>query len=57
MYQVGVPPKPGHPPVLRWIAESALAHSAEADAWKYAWWNRETQVYENPPDDDDDEDL
>ena len=57
MYQVGVPPRPGHPPVLRWIAESALEHSAEADAWKYAWWNRETQVYENPPDDDDDEDL
>ena len=47
MYQVRVPQRPGHPPVLRWIAESALEPSGEADAWNYAWWNRETQMYED----------
>ena len=56
MYQVRVPPRPGHPPVLRWIAESALEPSAEADVWDYAWWNRETQTYEDPPDEEEDDD-
>lgn len=56
MYQVKVPRGPIDPPVLQWIAASALEPSAEADAWDLAWWNRETETYEDPPDEDD-EDL
>ena len=56
-YQVDHQSKPGQPPVLRWIVASHLEPSAEADAWAYAWWNRETQEYENPPDDENDDEA
>ncbi len=49
MYQVKVLQKPGHQPVRQWIAESAVEPSSDADAWDYAWWNRETEAYEEPP--------
>ncbi len=51
MYQVAVVPRPGQRPVKRWIAASAIEPSAVADAWEYACWNRETEEYEDPPDD------
>ena len=52
-YQVRAPQRMGQPPLLRWVSESSVEPSADADAWKYAWWNRETETYENPPEDDD----
>ena len=51
MYQVkAFSPRPWEPPLLHWIPDSALEPSADADGWDYAWWNRETQTYEDPPD-------
>ena len=51
MYQVKFPPKPGQSsPVLQWIAGTAVEPSGVADAWDYAWWNRETETYEDPSD-------
>lgn len=55
MYLVEVPQRLDRPEVRRLIAASALEPSADADAWDYAWWNRETQMYEDPPDEEDDE--
>ena len=49
MYQVKVLQKRGHQPVRQWIAESAIEPSGDASAWDYAWWNRETEAYEEPP--------
>ena len=49
MYQVKQPARPGQGPVIRWVVASALQPSGIADAWDYAWWNRETQRYEDPP--------
>lgn len=53
MYRVKVPPIPGQPPMRRWVVASNVEPSADADAWEYAWWNRETETYEDPPDTDD----
>lgn len=52
MYQVDASVKPGQPPMRNWVPASAVEPSAEADAWEYAWWNRQTQTYEDPPDDE-----
>lgn len=52
-YQVKAVAPPGQPPVLRWIPASGVEPSADADAWEYGWWNRETETYEDPPDDAD----
>ncbi len=50
MYQVKAPPlRSWEPPVIQWIRAAAVEPSADADAWEYAWWNRETQTYEDPP--------
>ena len=49
-YQIKVQRKPHHTPVINWVSASAVEPSANPDAWTYAWWNRETQAYENPPD-------
>ena len=52
MYQVKAPsPRHWEPPLIQWIRASSVEPSGDADAWKYAWWNRETQVYEDPPED------
>lgn len=48
MYQIKVQQNPQQMPVLRWVAASAVEPSANADVWEYAWWNRETQDYEDP---------
>ena len=42
---------PGQPSMRRWVPAGACEPSAEADAWNYAWWNRETETYETPPED------
>ena len=48
MYQIKITSKPHHRPVRRWVAATAIEPSADADAWEYAWWNRETEIYEDP---------
>lgn len=48
MYQIKVQQNPRQMPVLHWVAASAVEPSAIADVWEYAWWNRETQDYEEP---------
>ena len=53
MYQIKVRNKPHQAPARRWVAASTVEPSANADAWEYAWWNRETETYENPPEDDE----
>lgn len=54
MYQVKVLQKPGRQPARQWIAASAIEPSGDADAWDYAWWNRETEAYEEPPEESSD---
>ncbi len=49
-YQIQVQLRLNQNPALRWVVASAVEPSANADTWKYAWWNRETQEYEDPPD-------
>ncbi len=39
------------------VRASLLERSADADAWSYAWWNRRTQMYEEPPEEEEDEGL
>ena len=47
MYQVKAPtPRPGEEPVRRWIPATALEPGADSDNWNLAWWNRETEEYE-----------
>ena len=50
MYQVEVQQKAGQQPVKQWVPAAAIEPSADADAWSYAWWNRATETYEEPPD-------
>ena len=47
MYQIKVQQNTHHAPVLIWVSASAVRPSANADAWNYARWNRETQHYED----------
>lgn len=49
MYQVMLQPKTGQSPARRWVAASSVEPSGDADAWEYAWWNRATETYEDPP--------
>ncbi len=52
MYQVKAPPpRPGESPITLWIRATAVEPSGDADAWEYAFWNRESQTYEDPPND------
>lgn len=55
-YRVQVPPLRGQTPLKRWILASKVEPSADADAWEYASWNCETEVYESPPDEVETED-
>lgn len=50
MYRVLVEAQPSQAPMRRWIPASACQPSGDADAWSYAWWNRETETYEESPD-------
>lgn len=52
MYQVKAWQKPGQNPVKRWIEASLIEESANTDDWQYAWWNRETEEYEDSLEDD-----
>lgn len=47
MYQVSARSRPGRPPVRRWIPASNIEPSG--GDWSYAWWNRRTEEYEDPP--------
>lgn len=47
--------QPFGPSSRRFVLATAVEPSAEADAWEYGWWNRETQTYEDPPDEAQDE--
>lgn len=47
-YQVELPARPGTVGGKRWVDASAVQPSAMSDAWEYAWWNRETETYEDP---------
>ena len=48
MYRVEVQQSHG-PALRRFIPAASIEPSADADAWEYQWWNRETQTYEDPP--------
>ena len=50
MYQVKVQRNPGQNPVREWVSASRVEASGDGDSWEYAWWNRETEAYEEPPD-------
>ena len=52
MYQVKEPQRPGQRPVRRYVRASAVEPSADADSWNYSWWNRESQEYEETPEED-----
>ena len=51
MYQVKIPPKPKQSQPRRWVSASVLEPSGDASSWDYASWNRQTEEYEDPPDD------
>lgn len=48
-YQISSPSVPGRPPMKHWVLAARVEPSADADAWEYVWWNRETETYEDPP--------
>ena len=52
MYRVEVKQSRG-PALRRYIPAASVEPSADADAWEYRWWNRETQTYEDPPREDE----
>ena len=48
MYQVKTTQRSGQSPAKLWVNASALEPSADASAWDYGWWNRQTEDYEDP---------
>ena len=48
MYRVEAQQSRG-PALRRYIPAASVEPSADVDAWEYQWWNRETQTYEDPP--------
>ena len=36
----------------RYVRASAVEPSADAGSWNYSWWNRESQEYEETPEED-----
>jgi len=44
LYQVKSPES-----VNRLVSATRVEESGDASAWDYAWWNRTTQTYKNPP--------
>ena len=54
MYRVEVQKSRG-PVMRRYIPSASVEPSADADAWEYRWWNRETQIYQDPPGEDEPE--
>lgn len=54
MYQVKCPPKPpSNNPAKQWVSAEFIEPTAGDGEWDYAWWNSETEVYEDPPDQHD----
>ena len=39
------------PVVRRFLPADSVEPSADADAWEFCWWNRETETYGDPPKD------
>lgn len=55
MYQIICPPKPPkNIPVKNWVAASHLDETAGDGEWDYAWWNSETEAFEEPDEMDED---
>lgn len=52
MYQVELPQMSGQAPSRRNVRADLVEESADVNAWEYAWWNRATQEYESPPDEE-----
>ena len=52
MYQVELPTSSGQAPSRRNVRADSVEESADVNAWEYAWWNRATQEYESPPDEE-----
>ena len=52
MYRVEVKQSRG-PTLRRYIPATSVEPSADTDAWEYRWWNRETQTYQDPPNEDE----
>lgn len=50
MYQIELPARPGNVGGKRWVSASGVQPSAMSDDWEYAWWNRETETFEEPCD-------
>ena len=48
MYQVAIPQKLGQQPAKQWKPASRIEPSAISSDWNYAWWNCETETYEEP---------
>ena len=51
MYRVEAKQSRG-PAMRRYIPFAAVEPSADADSWEYQWWNRETQTYQDPTNED-----
>ena len=54
MYQIRLQLHHSDTSARRWVSASAIEPSADADAWEYALWNRETETYEEPEPPEDD---
>ena len=52
MYQVELPQSPSGVPSRRNVKAEFVEASADESAWERSWWNRATQEYEDPPDDE-----
>lgn len=50
MYQILCPPKfPSKPPIKQWVNAEFIEPTAGDGEWDQAWWNTETEEYEDPP--------
>ena len=56
MYQVELPSTAGRAPSRRHIRAEFVEASADESAWESSWWNRATQEYEDPPDEESGDD-
>lgn len=55
MYQVKCPPKPpSNTRIKQWVAAEFIEPTAGDGEWDEAWWNSESEEYEDPPGSSDD---
>ena len=50
-YRVEAITPKGQPPLRRWLVADAIEPSADADSWELAWWNLQSEEFEEPNDD------